>query len=71
MPITNLFFIREIKLVSAEKQVPPSIDMSSVSEEKEAYQADVIEQAMFNSIKDIVKQLKKARRDPSLKHEFT
>ncbi|WP_114786205.1 DUF3069 domain-containing protein [Vibrio tetraodonis] len=41
------------------------------SEDKEAYQADVIEQVMHNCIKDMLKQIKKARRDPLLKREFT
>ena len=40
------------------------------NEEKESYQAEVVEQVMHNCIKDMLKQIKKARRDPLLKRDF-
>ncbi|CAM3792575.1 DUF3069 domain-containing protein [Vibrio aquimaris] len=47
------------------------LSQTIASENKEAYQADIIEQVMHNCIKDMLKQVKKARRDPLLKREFT
>ncbi|MBU2895144.1 DUF3069 domain-containing protein [Vibrio hepatarius] len=41
------------------------------NEEKESYQTEVVEQVMHNCIKDMLKQIKKARRDPLLKRDFT
>ncbi|WP_341662826.1 DUF3069 domain-containing protein [Vibrio sp.] len=49
------------------QKLPQNMD----SEDINAYQADLIEQVMHNCIKDMLKQMKKARRDPLLKHEFT
>ncbi|MFA0084719.1 hypothetical protein BCU70_03190 [Vibrio sp. 10N.286.49.C2] len=43
-------------------------DMSD--EEKEDYRANLIDKVLHNCIKDMVKQIKKARRDPILKREF-
>ncbi|EOE4685608.1 DUF3069 domain-containing protein [Vibrio vulnificus] len=39
-------------------------------EEKDAYRAQLLDHALFNCVKDMVKQLKKARRDPILKRDF-
>ncbi len=39
-------------------------------EEKEQYRAQLLDQVLFNCIKDMVKQIKKARRDPLLKKDF-
>ncbi|MYM58759.1 DUF3069 domain-containing protein [Vibrio sp. OCN044] len=47
------------------------LSQTIADEDKEAYQADVIEKVMHNCIKDMLKQIKKARRDPLLKREFT
>lgn len=47
------------------------LSQTIASENKEAYQADIIEQVMHNCIKDMLKQVKKVRRDPLLKREFT
>ncbi|GLT18635.1 hypothetical protein GCM10007938_24150 [Vibrio zhanjiangensis] len=44
---------------------------SIANEDQESYQADVIEQVMHNCVKDMLKQIKKARRDPILKRDFT
>lgn len=39
-------------------------------EEKEEYRAQLLDQILHNCVKDMVKQMKKARRDPLLKREF-
>lgn len=44
------------------------VDMSD--EEKEDYRARLLDQVLQNCIKDMVKQLKKARRDAILKRDF-
>ncbi|OBT07975.1 hypothetical protein A9264_05775 [Vibrio sp. UCD-FRSSP16_10] len=43
-------------------------DMSE--EEKTSYKAQLLDQVLFNCIKDMAKQIKKARRDPILKRDF-
>ena len=40
-------------------------------EQKEEYRAQLLDQVLHNCVKDMVKQLKKARRDPILKRDFT
>lgn len=40
-------------------------------EEKEEYRAQLLDQILHNCVKDMVKQIKKARRDPILKRDFT
>ncbi|MGD8110294.1 DUF3069 domain-containing protein [Vibrio sp. TRT 21S02] len=40
-------------------------------EEKEEYRATLLDQVLHNCVKDMVKQIKKARRDPILKRDFT
>ncbi len=40
------------------------------AEEQENYKAQMLDQILYNCVKDMVKQLKKARRDPILKKEF-
>lgn len=39
-------------------------------EEQEEYRAQMLDQVLFNCVKDMVKQVKKARRDPILKRDF-
>ncbi|MEF1301910.1 DUF3069 domain-containing protein, partial [Vibrio owensii] len=39
-------------------------------EDKEDYRAQLLDNVLHNCVKDMVKQLKKARRDPLLKCEF-
>ncbi|WP_070966439.1 DUF3069 domain-containing protein [Vibrio sonorensis] len=39
-------------------------------EEKEEYRAHLLDQVLHNCVKDMVKQVKKARRDPLLKKDF-
>ncbi|SDG99597.1 Protein of unknown function [Vibrio xiamenensis] len=39
-------------------------------DDKEQYRAQLLDQVLFNCIKDMVKQIKKARRDPLLKKDF-
>ncbi|WP_261818209.1 DUF3069 domain-containing protein [Vibrio gallicus] len=46
--------------------IPENMD----EEQTNAYKAQMLDQVLFNCIKDMVKQLKKARRDPILKREF-
>lgn len=43
-------------------------DMSE--EDKEAYRAQLLDEVLHNCVKDMVKQIKKARRDPILKRDF-
>ncbi|AIS57133.1 DUF3069 domain-containing protein [Vibrio coralliilyticus] len=40
-------------------------------EQKEEYRAQLLDQVLHNCVKDMVKQIKKARRDPVLKRDFT
>ena len=40
-------------------------------EQKEEYRAELLDQVLHNCVKDMVKQIKKARRDPVLKRDFT
>ncbi len=39
-------------------------------EDKEQYRAELLDQVLYNCIKDMAKQIKKARRDPLLKKDF-
>ena len=39
-------------------------------EQHEAYRTQLLDQVLHNCVKDMVKQVKKARRDPILKREF-
>ncbi|MDF2154490.1 DUF3069 domain-containing protein [Vibrio sp. CAU 1672] len=39
-------------------------------EDKDQYRAQMLDSVLYNCVKDMVKQLKKARRDPLLKREF-
>jgi hypothetical protein len=39
-------------------------------EEKEEYRAQLLDQVLHNCVKDMVKQIKKARRDAILKRDF-
>ncbi|MDC0610771.1 DUF3069 domain-containing protein [Vibrio sp.] len=40
-------------------------------QDKEEYRATLLDQVLHNCVKDMVKQIKKARRDPILKRDFT
>ncbi|RJX75476.1 DUF3069 domain-containing protein [Vibrio sinensis] len=40
-------------------------------EEKSEYRSQLLDQVLHNCVKDMVKQIKKARRDPILKRDFT
>lgn len=40
-------------------------------EEKDEYRSQLLDQVLHNCVKDMVKQIKKARRDPILKRDFT
>ncbi len=50
----------------------PTLDLpKDMSEEdKEEYRAQLLDQVLYNCVKDMVKQLKKARRDAILKRDF-
>ncbi|WNJ97567.1 DUF3069 domain-containing protein [Vibrio ruber] len=50
----------------AGMDLPASMD----DQAKEDYRAQMLDQVLFQCVKDMVKQLKKARRDPILKREF-
>lgn len=39
-------------------------------EQKEQYRAELLDDVLHNCVKDMVKQIKKARRDPLLKKDF-
>ena len=39
-------------------------------QDKEEYRAQLLDQVLHNCVKDMVKQIKKARRDPILKRDF-
>ncbi|MBF9002532.1 MULTISPECIES: DUF3069 domain-containing protein [Vibrio] len=43
-------------------------DMSD--EDKENYRTQMLDEVLYNCVKDMMKQLKKARRDPILKRDF-
>jgi hypothetical protein len=40
-------------------------------EARNEYQAQILDKVLGNCVKDIIKQIKKARRDPILKRDFT
>lgn len=46
---------------------PQDMDEEAMNE----YQAEILDKVLVNCIKDMVKQIKKARRDPILKRDFT
>lgn len=50
----------------------PTLDLpKDMSEEdKEAYRSQLLDDVLYNCVKDMLKQLKKARRDPVLKRDF-
>lgn len=56
--------------MSMMEQLQNMGDNGMTTEAQEEYRAQLIDKAMVNCIKDISKQLKKARRDPILKREF-
>ncbi|KGY11568.1 hypothetical protein NM22_14555 [Vibrio tubiashii] len=51
----------------------PTLDLPKdmTEEQKEEYRAELLDQVLHNCVKDMVKQIKKARRDPILKRDFT
>ncbi|MGY2574425.1 DUF3069 domain-containing protein [Vibrio sp. C8] len=50
----------------------PSIQLPKdmTEEDKEQYRAQLLDKVLFDCVKDMAKQLKKARRDPILKRDF-
>ncbi|WP_260261877.1 DUF3069 domain-containing protein [Vibrio intestinalis] len=48
-----------------------NLPQDMTDEQKEQYRAELLDQVLHNCVKDMVKQLKKARRDPILKRDFT
>ncbi|GAM57206.1 hypothetical protein JCM19231_1647 [Vibrio ishigakensis] len=50
----------------------PNLDLPADMSEEDtnAYKAQLLDKVLFNCIKDMVKQVKKARRDPILKRDF-
>ena len=51
----------------------PTLDLpaSMTEDDKDAYRAQLLDSVLHNCVKDMVKQIKKARRDPILKRDFT
>mgnify|MGYP000096945595 FL=1 len=51
----------------------PTLDLPKdmTEEQQEEYRAQLLDQVLHNCVKDMVKQIKKARRDPILKRDFT
>lgn len=51
----------------------PTLDLPKdmTDEQKEEYRATLLDQVLTNCVKDMFKQIKKARRDPILKRDFT
>lgn len=51
----------------------PTLDLPKdmTDEQKEEYRAQLLDQVLSNCVKDMFKQMKKARRDPILKRDFT
>ncbi|MCK6263611.1 DUF3069 domain-containing protein [Vibrio sp. ZSDE26] len=50
----------------------PTLDLPKdmTDEDKEAYRSQLLDQVLHNCVKDMVKQIKKARRDAILKKDF-
>lgn len=50
----------------------PTLDLPKemTEEQQEAYRAELLNDVLFNCVKDMCKQVKKARRDPLLKKDF-
>lgn len=50
----------------------PSIQLPKdmTEEDKEQYRAQLLDKVLYDCVKDMAKQLKKARRDPILKRDF-
>ncbi|SJL83827.1 DUF3069 domain-containing protein [Vibrio palustris] len=50
----------------------PTLDLPKemTEEDKEAYRSQLLDDVLFNCVKDMTKQLKKARRDAVLKRDF-
>jgi hypothetical protein len=46
---------------------PQDMDEEAMNE----YQAEILDKVLVNCVKDMIKQIKKARRDPILKRDFT
>jgi len=46
----------------------PPQDMTE--DEMSEYQAEILDKVLVNCVKDMTKQIKKARRDPILKRDF-
>ncbi|WPC75834.1 DUF3069 domain-containing protein [Vibrio porteresiae] len=50
----------------------PTLDLPKemTEEDKDAYRARMLDDVLYSCVKDMLKQLKKARRDPILKRDF-
>ncbi|OLQ84873.1 hypothetical protein BIY21_04935 [Vibrio ponticus] len=48
-----------------------NLPQDMTEEQKNDYRASLLDQVLHNCVKDMVKQIKKARRDPILKRDFT
>ncbi len=57
-----------IDFMNEFEEIKLSDDMDDQA--KEEYRADLLDKVLHNCVKDMVKQLKKARRDPILKKDF-
>ncbi len=55
--------------VMQELAANPQQNMSE--EAQQEYQAEILNKVLVNCVKDMIKQIKKARRDPILKRDFT
>jgi hypothetical protein len=51
----------------------PSLELPKdmTEEAQDAYRAELLDKVLYNCVKDMVKQIKKARRDVILKRDFT
>lgn len=57
--------------VNAMEEFPTmKLPEGMTDEEKDAYRAQLLDHVLYNCVKDMAKQLKKARRDPILKRDF-
>lgn len=57
--------------VSVMEEFPTlNLPKEMTDEQKEQYRAELLDDVLHNCVKDMVKQIKKARRDPLLKKDF-
>jgi hypothetical protein len=55
--------------VMQELTAAPQQNMDEAAQQE--YQAQILDKVLVNCVKDMIKQIKKARRDPILKRDFT